>query len=262
MSTADAQSQIYPYSDNIKSPGELGYQEKGDVGVFVKDVEGILNYTEFLFNGKGMGGGQGNPSKTNRPLGNSFFLATAGQCTDQETGEVQNRSVYMNFLPDVTIPGASGSGLDLSNTTGLIPGMFLDLAKINPLSVIQGIFLPPNPPCIGAKLKVVGNDNVTTYQTGYIITEEARNIDPCVWDGNVNKVSGNTCKSGFTTLKGAPSNASNNSLSYAKYHSYSYNNYGREIYLLLKVIFMTFILYFIYRILVKMRLIPDLTEFD
>jgi hypothetical protein len=243
-------SQIYPYADNVRSPNDLGYTETGTIPVFVNDLTGIVNYLEFLGTGKGYKN-QKSPSKTGQPLGNSFFLTTQGTCIDQESNEEKVRSVYLNFLT----PG-SNMGIDLSNARGFIPGMFLDLAQINPLAIVKGVFSPPKPACTAATLKVVGNDNSVTYQTQYITLDEAQSIDPCVWINGKNTVSDKTCTNGFTNM------SNKNQLSYSKFYSYSNTNYGYEIYLLLKVIFYTFILYFIYRLLVKMRLIPELSEFD
>lgn len=253
-------SQIYPYADNVRSPQELGYTTSGSISQFMKDMTGVVNYLEFLGNGSGYkAAGQRSPSKTEQALGNSFFLTTQGTCIDRDSNEEKVRSVYMNFLPGANISLPGGMNLDLSKAKGFIPGMFLDLAKMDPGAIVKGVFSPPKPACTAATLKIVDNNNRQTYQTQYITLDEAQSIDPCVWINNKNTVSNKTCKNGFTNM----SNTSNkNQLSYSKFYSYSNTSYGYEIYLLLKVILYTFILYFVYRFLVKMRLIPELSEFD
>ena len=64
----------YPYYKNIKSPSQIGMSNKGTLQQLANNVDGLISYVEVLVSGKSKA------SATGGPLGNKFFLQTAGKC--------------------------------------------------------------------------------------------------------------------------------------------------------------------------------------
>ena len=88
----------YNYTKQIKSPEEMGMSSQGSSSAISNNISGLISYTQLLVTGSG------NASKTGGPLGDKFFLETGAKCKDKETGEEVSRSIYVNNVPDGSIP--------------------------------------------------------------------------------------------------------------------------------------------------------------
>ena len=119
----------YPYYKYIRTPAEMGMSDDGNMGALSNDVAGMINYVQLLVSG------QGPASSTGRPLGDKFFIQTGGKCKDKKTGDLVDRSMYINNVPDGSIPLVSSlTGATFSEFKGLIPGLLEAIDDLNPFS--------------------------------------------------------------------------------------------------------------------------------
>ena len=119
----------YEYPLHIRNPQELGMSGKGNLAALARDVNGLVQYTRLLIEG----GGQAN--KTNRPLGNRFFLKTGGRCT-AKGGNKHDRYIYINNVPLGSIPFMSNLvGHNVSSFKGIVPGTIENTESMNPLAL-------------------------------------------------------------------------------------------------------------------------------
>ena len=126
----------YPYWDNIKTPSQLGMSSKGTIPTIAKDIRGLINYVELLVTG------QSRASKTGKPLGNKFFLKTGATCKDKKSGEIVDRYMYINNVPNGSIPFiSSGMNMNFKEFKGLVPGTMSNLADINPMTIFQAFMM-------------------------------------------------------------------------------------------------------------------------
>jgi hypothetical protein len=117
----------YPYYKNIKRPNEIGMTDKGTLKALGKDIDGLIQYVEVLVSGKSKA------SATGGPLGNKFFLKTGAKCVDNKTNEQVDRYIYVNNIPQGSIPFISnGLGVNFKEFRGLIPGTMSNLSVLNP----------------------------------------------------------------------------------------------------------------------------------
>ena len=86
----------YNYAKYIKTPSQLKMGSKPDQ--LANNVAGIMDYVTILTEGGGPASKAGE-----LPLGNRYFLETGGQCKTS-AGDVVKRSLYINNVPDGTIP--------------------------------------------------------------------------------------------------------------------------------------------------------------
>ena len=122
----------YPYYKYIKTPQPLGMSNSGNN--IINNVDGLISYMELLVTG------QTNASTTNGPLGDKFFLKTSGNCKDIKTNNTVKRSVYINNIPDGSIPFISSGlgGTTFTSFEGLIPGIMGNMSNLNPFKLFQG----------------------------------------------------------------------------------------------------------------------------
>jgi hypothetical protein len=129
----------YSYSDNIKSPSELGMSPNADK--LEDNVNGLMDYTKLLSTGGGAA------SRTGEPLGNRYFLKTISKC-NKDGGDVKaDRYLYIDNIP-------SGD----KHMRGLIPGIAEGIASLNPLKLITALGESGTQPCVDVQLKVTGGD--------------------------------------------------------------------------------------------------------
>ena len=152
----------YSYSDNIRSPAQLGVSAHGSIEQLNKDALAILKYKSLLW--KGVCAGRGPcASKSNGPLGNRYFLKTAGECKPIENpSKTVNRYMFINNL------GEALGG------RGIIPGM---IAAVPSALNFRGFMnaLNPNkgvPTCRRLKAEVVSNNGVRSKQTQYVAIDD------------------------------------------------------------------------------------------
>jgi hypothetical protein len=183
----------YAYYKQIKSPEQMGMSAKGSIGALTSDIEGLIGYVELL----SVGGGKA--SVTGGPLGNKFFLETGAKCTDKATGNKVTRSLYVNNVPDGSIPFVSAGldGTNFSTFEGLIPGVMSNLAHINPMQIFQSFMTGSNPECQAIEMETIDVNNFRGTQTAFVTTNDIQSMSPCWFKNKTNPVTGQKCKEAF-----------------------------------------------------------------
>jgi len=157
----------YNYSKNIVPPTELGMSSEGNFGALERDIGGLLAYVKVIVTG------QSKASRTGQALGSKFFLETPVKCKDKATGDEVTRSIYINNVPDGTIPFISGAsmgtgGISFPDFKGLVPGLMSNLAQINPLQILQAFTSGASPTCQAITMETIDVNNVRKTATGYV----------------------------------------------------------------------------------------------
>jgi hypothetical protein len=157
-------SDDYPYYKYIKSPEQLGMSDKGTLVQMGKDIKGLISYTEVLVSGKS------EASKTGQPLGNKYFKNTGGKCKDP-SGKEQDRYIYINNVPDGSIPFiSSGMGINFSDFRGLIPGVIGNIGALNPAALLNAFVAGTTPACKKITMQTIDNNNIKGTGTYYVAT--------------------------------------------------------------------------------------------
>jgi hypothetical protein len=201
----------YNYSDNIRPPAGIGFDNNGTFPQLGRNINGFEDYVNLLVSGNSPA------SVTNAPLGNKYFLETKGTCqavdnctTDSsgnQTCQTTTRYLYMNNIP------TGGMGTDSVNPQfqGLVPGILEDLTQLNPMGVFDA-FLDSSPPkCQQITMETIDNNNNSSTDTQYVTLTDISNMDPCWFTGSqyngVNPVSNTSCQESFKTNVGVANNA-------------------------------------------------------
>ena len=193
----------YEYWKNINSPKEIGMTNDGSISAIAKDVAGLMSYAEVLVTGGG------SASKTGKPLGNKFFLKTGASCKDVKSGNVVDRYVYINNVPDGSIPFISGAmGTNFSEFKGLIPGTLSNLSAINPMTIFQSFMSGATPDCQELTMQTIDANNRSSTESHYVTLTDIRNMNSCYFLNGKNPVTGSPCKEAFRTFIGEQENKS------------------------------------------------------
>jgi hypothetical protein len=195
----------YPYYKNIRTPGEIGMSDKGTLDALGKDVNGLINYIQFLVQGRSI------VSSTGQPLGNKFFLKTGAKCLDKATNKEVDRYIYVNNVPDGSIPLVSqGLGVNFSEFRGLIPGAISNLNVLNPYTIMQSFMVGSTPPCQKLTMETINNNNVRYNETQYVTLVDIQNMNACNFKDGRNPISGNKCRQAFQNINESSENSDNN----------------------------------------------------
>ena len=185
----------YPYASYIKSPDEMSAGPKGDYTTLSKDIKAMTAYVDVLVSGQSKA--QNTP--TQGPMGNKYFLNTGGTCTADD-GSTVDRYVYINNVPDGTIPLLSGAmGTKFTQYEGLVPGILEDLGYIDPTALF-GAFSTDSTNCREITMQVRDNENVDARQSQFVEESDIATYDACWFGGGggaggggTNPVTGATC---------------------------------------------------------------------
>lgn len=173
----------YNYVNYINNPGELGMSEDGSISALTRDVEGIIEYVKVLVSGSSRA------SKTGEPLGDKFFLETGAKCRDIATGKQVTRSLYINNIPDGSVPFiTSGMGITFTDFKGLVPGVIENISNLNPMLIFQAFMTGSDPSCQSITMPVVDVNNQESTQTAYVTNTDIKNMDAVWFPGGVNPV--------------------------------------------------------------------------
>jgi hypothetical protein len=186
----------YKYYEFINTPSEMGMSSDGSISAIEHDIAGLIAYVSLLSSGTG------EASKTGGPLGNKFFLKTGATCKDIASGETVKRSLYINNVPDGSIPFIS-QGLGNVNFTefkGLIPGTLSNLSQINPMQIFGAFMSGTNPDCQAIQMETIDVNGVVSSATQNVTTNDIKAMNACWFGDKKNPVTGTTCKEAFTTL--------------------------------------------------------------
>jgi hypothetical protein len=197
----------YDYSNQIKTPAEMGMSAKGDITTMESDFKGLASYIKVLLGGGG-DAQKGDGMAKYRPLGNKYFLQTGAKCKDVNGKDVE-RSIYINNRPTgesaFSVDDEMGGG---GGGKGIVPGILEKLGDLNPMNMFQAFTEGTDPKCRAVNMEVINSDNIVSYENKYIIDAELKKMSPCWFKKNannqkVNPVTGDICtiKDGFTTEK-------------------------------------------------------------
>jgi len=175
------------YAKEILAPQEMGMAPTGDMDSLAANVSGIIAYTDVLVSGDSKA--QHNSEFSSScdpesgdscaPLGNSFYLQTAGKCKDSN-GNLRKRHMFINNKPTGAIPFISDmTGKNVPGLRGLIPGAIENLGHINPLAMFSGFLQGTNPKCSLLGLKASNGDH-----NKYVADADIADLDPCYWDSD------------------------------------------------------------------------------
>ena len=184
----------YKYYKFIKEPSEMGMSGDGSLEVLGKDIKGLISYTQLLVSGSG------DASVTGKPLGNKFFMDTGATCSDVDSSNNVNRSIYVNNVPGGAIPFlTSGTGVEFTEFSGLIPGTLENITRINPLKIFTTFTSGTNPKCRAITMEVIDKDNNSSLETKYVTEDDISDIPACSFSKKVNPITSVKCIEGFTT---------------------------------------------------------------
>jgi len=155
--------QDYDYKKHINSPQEMGMSSDGTMSAIASNVGGLVSYVQLLV---AVGG---NATKgRNGPLGDKFFLKTGGQCTDIVTNKKVDRYIYIDNVPDGSIPFITSgiNGVKLDSMKGLVPGVLTNMSRIEPTKIFGAFMMGAEPSCMEVTRETIdenGNSNTGTY---------------------------------------------------------------------------------------------------
>jgi hypothetical protein len=205
----------YPYAKFVKLPNQMGMSGDGGMSTLTNDIEGIMSYVDILVQGGG------NASATGKPLGNKYFVPIQGiQCTPSNKIPCKDaagnkiacpdikdglapRSIYVDNVPTGNIPFVSAAtGTDFSQLRGLVPGIMQSAEALNPLALFGGFLQGAHPPCSYINMEVIGNDNVSRRQGGWVLDSEISGMDACTFGSGGNPLTGTPCVEAFQGGRG------------------------------------------------------------
>lgn len=188
--------QNYKYQDHIRSPDELGMSADGTMTAIGKDIGGLISYVQLLV------AGGGDASKTNGPLGDRFFLKTGGQCKDLNTGNKVDRYIYIDNVPDGSLPFISSGlgGQKFDSLRGLVPGMLSNITRIEPTKIFGAFMMGAEPLCMEVRRNVIDENGNSKEESHHLIrpdinnNEDRKRFDDLVKEKNYKP-------EGFTVMK-------------------------------------------------------------
>lgn len=189
----------YSYVDQIKNPGELKMSSTGSLTTLGNNISGLVEYTRLLVSG------DSRASKTGKALGNKFFLETGASCNDVTSGDMKaKRHIYINNVPDGNIPFISaGMGTNFKDLKGLVPGTMSNVAKLNPLQMLQSFMIGTNPDCKPITMQTISIMNGTVnnkMETKHVAVLDIKNLSPCWFPNKINPETQERCKEFFSTM--------------------------------------------------------------
>jgi len=187
----------YPYSKYIKSPEKLGASPSPKA--LSTDIKALISYVEVLVSGE-------SKAQNVSPLGNKYFMDTGGKCKDS-AGVEHPRYVYINNIPDGSIPLLSSAMGQKMSSFGLVPGVLGNIAYINPSKIFSAF--DKETPCQQIKMPIRDILNRTSEEEKYVNNSDIKDYNPCWFSitknskksksKRINPVTGAECKEGMTT---------------------------------------------------------------
>jgi len=176
----------YSYSDNIRTPQQLGMSGNGDLNTLGSDINGLLGYVSVLVDGSGKA------YTTGGPLGNKYFMKTGATCKDVSTGKEQTRYIYVNNVPSGPMPG-------------LIDGIITRLDVLNPFALMGAFTSGSEPPCMNITMETIDSNNNHGQESHYVTLADVNNMSASSFPGGQKPAVTTQGKEGFL---GSPYDAS------------------------------------------------------
>lgn len=152
------------YLSGIRTPASLGVGQNGDLGQLITNAGAVGTYVDQLVQGP--------------KLGNATFVETGGMCK-APNGAVIPRWSYVNNRASGTdvLPRNVASAIGEGTLDGIIPGMFGDLAALNPLTLLNGLIEPGVPQCYAFRCPVTDAAGLTESQETRFVTPSLEATD-------------------------------------------------------------------------------------
>lgn len=186
----------YQYAKYILGPKKMGMGSSWtDI---TNNFHGLASYVQLLVEGDGSAVAS---SAGGRPLGNKFFLRTAGKCKSVDSGKETERYMFVSNIPDGDIPFLSGAiGADFTELEGLIPGMLSNLNVLDPSKIFKAFGEATTPDCQQITMQTVDVNNNTDTETHYVSLDDISMMNPCLFPNKKNPVSKKDCVETFTNM--------------------------------------------------------------
>lgn len=170
----------YSYSKHILAPAQIGMSGYGSFGTLGDDIAGLMGYVDVLVTGKCQFGNCAN--SVGKPLGTKFFLKTPAECTDA-TGKLQTRSIYVNNVPDGSLPfitdSINGMGIRMGDFEGLLPGVLSNLSQIHPMQMLSAFTTTGKAPkCQSVTMETIDSNDFSIPGQGYVLNSEIQQMNP------------------------------------------------------------------------------------
>ena len=177
----------YNYAGHIKSPAELDMRSDGNFSALADDVGGLLAYVDVLVGGKGdlaCGSKNLNGTEYCNPLGNQFFMDTPVKCKDIATKKMVTRSIYINNIPDGSIPMITDiTGASFDDFKGIMPGIMSNIAQIKPMQILNAFTSGSSAACQMITMPTMSVTNNPGYDNRYVTNIDISNM-PSSWFSN------------------------------------------------------------------------------
>jgi hypothetical protein len=174
----------YDYAGHIKSPSELDMRSDGNFGALADDVGGLLAYVDVLVGGQGdLACGTKNLDGSDycSPLGNQFFLDTPVKCKDIATKQKVTRSIYINNIPDGSVPLVTEvTGVSFDDFKGIMPGIMSNIAQIKPMQILNAFVSGPSAACQKITMPTMDSNNNPGVDHRYVTNIDISNM-PGSW---------------------------------------------------------------------------------
>lgn len=184
--------QNYKYFKFIKTPDQLGLSPNGSLSSIGTNVNGLISYVRLLVEGTGDANNSrpvlnnsGNPELL--PLGDRYFINTKAKCTDLKTKKQVTRSIYIDNVPDGSIPFITqGLGdAKFSSIRGLIPGMLSNISHISPSKIFTSLMNGQYPYCLEVNRTTINENGEHGNETRYLIRDDIETLN----NNNIDKKS-------------------------------------------------------------------------
>ena len=110
-------------------------------------------------------------------------MKTGGQCTDVSSGKKVDRYIYVDNVPDGSLPFIT-SGLDgqkFDDFRGLVPGILTNVAHIEPTKIFGAFMMGANPLCMEVKRSLIDENGNRSESSHHMIRPDI------ISGGNVNE---------------------------------------------------------------------------
>jgi hypothetical protein len=167
----------YDYSAKIKSPAQMSMSSKGTWGQLGKNINGLIGYIDLMVSGSCKSGKCA--STTGGPLGARFFVDTPVKCTDKKTREKVKRSLYINNVPDGSIPFLSNmSNVYFNDFKGLLPGLMSNAAQLNPMQILLSFVSGTGSTCQEITMQTIDSNDNRGIETAYVLNKDIELMNP------------------------------------------------------------------------------------
>ena len=168
----------YDYISKTKTTDQMGMSPEGTWGQLGTNISGLLGYIQHMVVGDCLGLGTC-ASTTGGPLGAKFFVDTPLKCTDKVTRTKVKRSLYINNVPDGSIPFVTNiTGFTAPTFQGLLPGLMSNASQLNPMQLLLSFINTPGSTCQAITMETIDANDKRDRDTGYILNKDIESMNP------------------------------------------------------------------------------------